>query len=246
MKRNLLTLCVILLFISVGCKKPGTAGSGAVATKQKRNITINGPRDYAGKQGKYSVDVMQPQYSDRMIELSKRLQKAQQENPMLFEDLMFNAGPGQPMPYDSGIGLSQSEYDEFLRGTKNIKVGKVGTAPVEIFQGSKDYDNRFEFQFEGPLKELDKIRIDLDSNSARFKSVRMDFQGEVHADNSMFGAWDGLKFTGTEGLDQNCEVIIGVVRETGEHLMRIKGTVADVASFNAKSYDVTIYYGDPN
>lgn len=82
--------------------------------------------------GTASVDVLELWAPPRLTELSQRLQRAAQADPDWFQQQVRRAPPGQPLPYDPKLGLTESEYHEFLTLTEDMEMRPVRTATVVL------------------------------------------------------------------------------------------------------------------
>lgn len=76
------------------------------------------------------VDVMW--FPERFVELMKKLDAGVKENPGAFMVDVLKAKPGEPIDYDPRLGLTEEEYNEFLRLSRELKFVKLTTVPIKV------------------------------------------------------------------------------------------------------------------
>jgi hypothetical protein len=82
--------------------------------------------------GSVTVDVLELWTPPRMAELSQRLRNAAQADPAWFQEHVRRATPGEPLPYDRRLGLTEAEYHEFLRLADSVQMRPVRTETLVI------------------------------------------------------------------------------------------------------------------
>jgi hypothetical protein len=82
--------------------------------------------------GPVTVDVLELWTPPRMNELRQRLRNAAQADPAWFQEHVRRAPPGQPLPYDPKLGLTEAEYKEFLRLADSVQMRAVRTETLVI------------------------------------------------------------------------------------------------------------------
>jgi len=82
--------------------------------------------------GPVRVEVLELWSPPRLNELSLRLQRAAQANPAWWQEHVRRAPPGRPLPYDRKLGLTEGEYQEFLRLSDSVQMRPTRTETVVI------------------------------------------------------------------------------------------------------------------
>lgn len=105
--------------------------------------------------GKVAVMSLDPPV--RLHELTARIQAAAQSDPAWFMEHTKSATPGQPLPYDSRLGLSEAEYREYLTLGSSIGLKKVRDATLKVLP--KDGGKLF-LDGDDSLSDLTGLTID--------------------------------------------------------------------------------------
>ncbi len=203
-----------LMLIS-GCNAPEDMPT---AQPPRRKVEINGPRDYLGAVGTKNVDIIQIAFPHRFGVLTQKMKQAQAENPAPFFELISRAQPGQPLPYDPILGLTRAEYEECLELSKQIGAKKAGNGRIKIAGSNSDDPNVFKIDGLGNLEALMHVEVDFDKDTVEVSGTTLSQSSEIHTDDSMFGAWDGVHWQQVNQLGK-IEFSIGVLRDTGRYLI---------------------------
>jgi hypothetical protein len=97
------------------------------------------------------------------------------------------------LPYHPNLGLSQEEYDEYLRLSDNIKLYQSGDGIISI---EKTGDGQYKIsQMEG-LRLIDNIIIDLSENTVSTNYGTCKYSGEIKASDQQIatGRWNGYSW----------------------------------------------------
>lgn len=113
----------------------GTAKQTVAPTPIK--VEFRGPHDVIVG-GKFTVDVMELAAPPRANELNQRLKQAVGQNPNWWLEHVKKASPGEPLPYDARLGLSKTEYDEFLELSKKMTTVKKAEATILVVDKGDD------------------------------------------------------------------------------------------------------------
>src|SRR5688500_6064317 len=91
--------------------------------------------------GRFAVEVLELWAPSRMVELSTKVQRALQADPAWALEHVRRTPRGEPLAYDPRLGVTESEYQEFLLLTDSMKMrpARVDTVVVE----AADYGWRF-------------------------------------------------------------------------------------------------------
>ncbi len=79
----------------------------------------------------------------KTTEIMAKMQAAIQKDPQWFQEHAKKAGPGQPLPYDKKLGISEEEYQTFLKGAKEgnaLKLAKYADGKLEIKKSGDGFD----------------------------------------------------------------------------------------------------------
>jgi hypothetical protein len=87
--------------------------------------------------GKHSADLMTLGMDPATKALADTFATAL-KNPALMSDMMKKMKPGQPMPYDSRLGMTQAEYDRMGEGLKAMKILPTGQKAELLIEQSGD------------------------------------------------------------------------------------------------------------
>jgi len=231
-KRVVFTL--VILFTFCGCSDALQATSDEVANPASRPVLntvpkqpssttttkphkFNGPRDVI-VEGHLTVDVMEIAAPPRLNELVRRFQQALGENPGWWLEHVKNSKPGEPLPYDSRLGLSEAEYNEFLALSKKMTVQKKSEASLTITTKADDV-----YVFDGGqmLPDFSGIEIDLTNDVVRTPFGILTERSEINAsEDSALGAWVGTQWklektdpNGITGMVAN--LAVGKLKQSG-------------------------------
>ena len=143
--------------------------------------------------GKVQVEVMQIGSSPRMIELTEKLQAAISKDPSWWQEHVSKAEPGKELPYDSRMGLTQSEYAELKVLSKQMRLNKLADASLEI---SKNDQGIFLLNGGSSLPELTGIEIDLALNKVKTPFGILEDSKEIQPekDQTVTGPWGGMQW----------------------------------------------------
>jgi len=201
-----LAFALILVTAAAGCAKKAEQSTPAAKTEPGL-VPPSGaptvpfgaaadPRNFI-RAGRYKVDVMEPSAPPRAAELLARLQQSARENPDWWQEQMKKVKPGEPIPYDPRIGLSQTEYADFLAMSRQMKMQKQGEGEITVTSKGEGV-----YVLDGgeKLADLTGIEIDAVRREARTPFGVAREQLAFNASNdSALGAWTGVewKLTGS-------------------------------------------------
>jgi hypothetical protein len=144
------------------------------------------------------VELLQPSYSRRVVELMGRMQTAIQANRDFFVALARRAKPGEPLPYHPKMKITQAEYEELLAGVKTVTLIPVGSESLHVARVSRDV---FRFAAAGALAPLDGLELDLAKNELRTPLGACALTDTVapSPDQTTAGPWRGFRWKRSEG-----------------------------------------------
>lgn len=144
--------------------------------------------------GVVEVDVMDFSFPARLFELAEKLQSSVARNEAWWYNHVQNTPPGEPLPYDPRMGLSKSEYEEFLRLGASPTLVKIAESTLEF-----SWINGKRVRITGPemLWILDGVEIDLDSDSVETPFGKLLDRTEVNnlSEDSATGPWSGHQWS---------------------------------------------------
>jgi hypothetical protein len=82
--------------------------------------------------GTATVEVLELWAPPRLNELRLQLQRAAQADPAWWREHVRRAQPGQPLPYDRRLGVTEAEYQELLRLSDSVQMRPVRTETIAI------------------------------------------------------------------------------------------------------------------
>lgn len=143
--------------------------------------------------GKFDAELLVPRLSQECEALVARMTAATHKHRDWWIEAIRNAPAGQPIPYDSRLGLSALEYEKLLGCSDSMKMWKVGSGQIRVESAQRVLT----LHASGVLKDLDGIQIDLKRDevrtplgTARDRSTRT---REETAD-SPTGPWSGFQW----------------------------------------------------
>ncbi len=149
--------------------------------------------------GEHAVDIMTDvEMSPRRRVLMAKMQEGIQANPEWYYKQMQKAdSKGGPAPYDARLGMTRSEWLEFVKITsdmKDMKAVSTGKAPMKVLWE----DSAVVIGFGGSLSFMDDVRIDTRKNQALTSTYALttsDTLCILSADNVFKSAWRGYKWS---------------------------------------------------
>jgi hypothetical protein len=153
-----------------------------------------------------TADVMELGAPPRMQELTQRIREAAARNPEWFEEHVAKATPGEPLPYDPRLGVSEAEYREYLQ------LIKTALTMVKV----KETRLRFRQQAEGVytveaagMPDLAGITIELKKDRVRtpFGVLGPGTTIENRDDNGPTGPWTGTQWALEQQSSENSATV---------------------------------------
>lgn len=178
-------------------------------------------------EGKFAVDimdnvVMNPRYK----ELMEKFKAGIQENPEWFLEVKDKATPGNPLPYDKRMGLTEAEYKDFLKLTSKpgyMEMTKSGSETVTI----KHVKDEIILNGTGVLEPFATLTININSAAGKLGEIDLskpEFVNVTSAENGLRSKWKGYTWR-YDQANKNIETLT---------------TVEDYQDLQMKLYKVTI------
>jgi hypothetical protein len=127
--------------------------------------------------GKVNADIMDGvKQNPRQMELAKRLQISVKQNYNWFLEYMKSVPKGEPLPYNSKLGLTKEEYAELQGFMDDIETVSTGKEDMYI-ELKNDIIN---FKSNNKLSKLSSLSLDLKNNIAIFGQIKMKFSDTIN------------------------------------------------------------------
>ena len=160
MYRNLGLAVAVGAIISI-CGCPSRPTSSPIATPpaqvpQESPIAKLEVVDLVPQDGS-TVDIMQLMAPRRLEELTAKILQFATRDQEWWQAHIKKRAPGEPLPYDSRMGLSKEEYDEFLVLYNEMSVKKVGAAYINV----KRIEEKILLSFGKDVPDFGEVELDL-------------------------------------------------------------------------------------
>ena len=178
MKLGTIQIAVILLALAT------TAFAESGSDSFLRDVLPDGPCEF---------ELMTLQYTHRALELTRKFQAAITTNQDWFLDQVKRARPGEPLDYDPRLGLTKSEYAEYLSEVEKRHLVTTGTNFACVFRRTGDTLAIDTGETSSPLSQ---IRLNLETSELQASVGRVGTPTwESNDDPSMpIGAYAGYKW----------------------------------------------------
>ncbi len=124
--------------------------------------------------------------------ISRQFRQAVQNDMEFFKRAVTSIRPGQPLPYDPHMGITQPQYERLLHLKPELRQGAPLTATVK-----RDADGTISFQpGDDAGKPLGAVTFPPDEAAAITPYGKFTIFNEVHQRdaNNPFGTWDGAEW----------------------------------------------------
>jgi hypothetical protein len=203
---------------------------------QTEKITENRTNDLSAlfDQSSVTVDIMDELKTDpKQLELTAKLQKAFQENYEWFQEYIKTAEKGKPLKYHPNFGMTETEYNEYLKLSEQVEVISSGKETIDI----KKNADKINFIGQDKTSIFNDLTIDLKNNQILFKNYVLSFVNEINVtdnDNGLKSKWKGYNWefvnpklteeTDIQTLDEftSITLTIGQLEKNGKTYMKIK------------------------
>ncbi|WP_040764175.1 hypothetical protein [Novipirellula maiorica] len=196
----------------------------AIESHEHQQARYHDPHD-ALAVGKLNVDVMDFMVPIRAAELSRKMLISAVEHPEWLEQVSSRS-VGETIAYDSRMGISEAEYEEYLEVSKQLSVQKAGDTELTItrpepelyvLDGGVVNGQHAVVAGRHVIANLSGIEIDLANNIVRAPFGTLTGYSEKHiSSESPLGAWDGaVWFTqGSGRTDAIASLTVGKLRRS--------------------------------
>jgi hypothetical protein len=122
--------------------------------------------------------------------ITQKLQQAIRKNPQWFMEYQSKLKPGEKMPYHVNMGITQAEYETFLKPNA-VSLKEDGTFKLEFKWQKKNESIIIKTQ---PSSPIDGIIIKSNEVITPFGALTQVKQIHNTNKNSLTGAWSGIKW----------------------------------------------------
>jgi hypothetical protein len=151
--------------------------------------------------GTVTAEVLTPDYSQRMQEISRRLMNSAQADPVWFQQWMAKH-PQRPLPWHPNLGVTKPEYELYLREGRAAKF--VVRTRVRLAFERKGISRFWTLHGWGLLTPLEGLTVDLDRGHAvsprwgdlPFYGVAQPTDTGVQLPWSWYGVWKAQHVVG--------------------------------------------------
>ena len=232
---------LLLLVAACGCKPPLNSGGSSLSSPARGSAV--GPGGVIPV-GTIAADVMEFGQSPRVAELNKRKQDAILKDPL--REHMKQQKPGEPITYDSRMGITQAEFDELKALSGKTTMRKKADATIAITSR-----NNGVLVFDGgqSLPDLTGVEIDLASDVVRMPlGVTGKHRAITMPDTSPGGSWTGIRWSLGNAADQkskNVSLAIGRLKASGRGILIYYVNNPDAPPEQKKRVNVMLQYDLP-
>jgi len=147
--------------------------------------------------GKVVVDQMALVPPKRAQELTRKLQASVSAHPDWWREHIKQAAPGQALPYDKRLGLTEAEYQEFLTLSRQVGLAKTSESSVTFTWSSP---TRVEIAAPKELEGLNGAVIDLAADTVATSYGTLGERRAINnsAESSPTGPWQGQQWSAEE------------------------------------------------
>ena len=139
--------------------------------------------------GRFRADVMQPEPSPRLAQLSRKMQEGIRKNPQWFMAEIQKVKPGENIPYDARLNLTREEYSLLNHPAPQMQLRRVGSGLITI----RSLGTRRVLSGAGALFGLNGIEIDIQRQSVKTPLGVLNVPSGVKANagQSADATWNG-------------------------------------------------------
>lgn len=133
--------------------------------------------------------VLPPQEIDKYV---SKVEKAAKADPKWFKEFSATAKPGAPLPYDERLGLTKTEYDEYLALWNKRAFKPIADVMMLLRKGSGD---TWTITSTGEASTLSTLRFSTKEDTFSSPNGTLRRIEDIKADSSsILGAWTGMEW----------------------------------------------------
>ncbi len=146
-------------------------------------------------EGNYTAVVLGiPGPDASQLAIVEKMKLAIKDNEDWFLKMMKELKPGEPIPYHKNLGISETEYADFMQFSQSIKMDKMGTIPLKIIRK----DRSIHFEPEGFADYLKYLVLDLNEHRVMVDSLGLPYKERITKDAKtttlVAGPWKGYSW----------------------------------------------------
>lgn len=198
--------------------------------------------EFAPPGGKTKAQVMVLATPKDVVEISQKIEQAQKDNPEFFEAQAAAAKPGEALPYDSRLGITEAEYARLLEGAQTTELQMAGEADLEFSVNSLGLA-----QISGlpanPPNDVLKYDLEQEVMYTPFGDLVTLARVAQDDENSATGPWQGFQWSMYEESEQDLTVVrfaIGQLKNEPKNL--IYYDVSLVRSGQSQQFHYILFY----
>lgn len=179
-----------------------------------------GPLDaYLPKSGVISGHVITFSVAPEDQAISRQYRHAVQDNMDWFKKAVTSSKPGQPLPYDRHMGVTQAQYEKLLHMKSDAKAGEAVKIAVK-----RAADGTVSLVPEGePAAVLKDISFPPDEKSAITPAGTLSIFNDIHQKDAAapIGVWNGVEWAEVAATDAkpSAKIAFGKREEDGSGVM---------------------------
>ncbi len=161
-------------------------------------------------EGIWPADIMSDvKNPEKFMPLAQKFAEAVQKNREWYLDYVKMHQHTKPLPYHPNLGVTQQEYEEFRKLTKEMELVSSARIQLQIITDG----NLIRFKTtdtSGITPILNRTVIDLEKNAVLIDSIRLTYEKEVRvtdSTNAMKSKWSGHKWSFQDPEDLDIENI---------------------------------------
>ena len=221
-------------------------GSPTTLVGQAAGTTIGSLLKPLMPAGIIQAEILQMMGPPRMMTLSAKLQDAAKANPEWWRAHLARATPGQPLPYDTRMGITESEYRELLASADSMAMRPSGAASIQI----EETPTGWRLGPETTIAELRGVEVDTVADVAKTSFGALETRSVVAPSDAqrVIGRWTGVQWRreeispdGRTGV--SARLAVGKLEASGQTLLFLDGK--QVQNGQASSRALTMVMWQP-
>ncbi|MCA0384068.1 MAG: hypothetical protein LCH34_00570 [Firmicutes bacterium] len=183
MKRvTLISLALLLIFSITGCSPAEKTVQDTLSTETLFNeiTALTNP----------SAEIYEINQPEALLVIAEKIQSQISADPEWFNTYAKDFKAGEPLPYHEKFGVTDEEYNQFLKINELTTFDAVSKPPVKI---EKLDDQTIEISFEDETLSLNTFTFNLAESKVETAAGTLNYEGEVLAseEQTLMGKWNG-------------------------------------------------------
>lgn len=183
MKRfSLISLALLLILGITGCTPAEKAEQNTLTTETlfKEITSLTNP----------SAEIYEINQPEALLVIAEKIQTQISADPEWFNAYAKDFKAGEPLPYHEKFGVTEEEYDQFLKINELTTFDAVSKPPVKI---EKLDEQTVAITFEDESLSLNTFTFNLAESKVETAAGTLSYEGEVLAsdEQALMGKWNG-------------------------------------------------------